>query len=151
MERRASDNEYLHKDFHGALSCALDYLSDNYGEEAVRDYLRKFTRSFYAQLIADIKTRGLIAIKEHYEKVYQIEGGKAEFNLTGDELAITVEKCPAITHLRENSRTVSPLFYETTRTVNEALCEGTPFASELLDYDAQTGAGIQRFFRRAAI
>jgi hypothetical protein len=31
MERRASDNTYLHKDFHGALSAGLDYLRLTYG------------------------------------------------------------------------------------------------------------------------
>ncbi len=43
MRREASDNEYLHRDFHGALSAAIEYLDRRYGEEAVRSYLREFT------------------------------------------------------------------------------------------------------------
>jgi len=44
MTRRASDNVYLHKDFHGALSIAIDYLDRNYGEAACTILVRS-TRS----------------------------------------------------------------------------------------------------------
>ena len=33
LEQKASDNQYLHKDFHGALCYAIKYLDDNFGEE----------------------------------------------------------------------------------------------------------------------
>ena len=51
--------------------------------------------------------------------------------------------------LKRFEHKVSPLFVETTRTVNEAICEGTPFAFELVEYDEQTGKSIQRFYRRS--
>ena len=41
ITRKASDNEYLHKDFHGAFSCGIDNLEKHFGEEAVRDYSRR--------------------------------------------------------------------------------------------------------------
>ncbi|MFH0796159.1 MAG: hypothetical protein V2A65_03775 [Candidatus Omnitrophota bacterium] len=31
MSRKASDNIYLHKDFHGALSAGIEYLDRHYG------------------------------------------------------------------------------------------------------------------------
>jgi len=37
MRRQASDNRYLHRDFHGAMSLALEYLRIRYGEDAVRE------------------------------------------------------------------------------------------------------------------
>lgn len=145
MERKASDNEYFHRDFHGALSCSIEYLHKNYGEEAVREYLRRFAKAFYAPLISQLKTRGLIALKEHFERIYAIEGGDVEILLNGNELVINVRQCPAVTYMHNNNRPVAELFYETTKTVNEALCEGTPYKSELLDYDNVTGANIQKF------
>ncbi|HEY3297177.1 MAG TPA: hypothetical protein VGK34_00865 [Armatimonadota bacterium] len=148
MRRSASDNVYLHKDFHGALSRGIDYLESNFGAEAVREYLRTFTLSFYAPLIEDLEKRGLVALKEHFENVYAIESGKAHFELSDDELIIQVEACPAVMHMRENGYKVADLFYETTRTVNEALCEGSPFEAELLSYDQETGQSKQRFSRR---
>ena len=148
MERKASDNEYLHKDFHGAMNHAIDYLHKNYGEDAAREYLKKFAKSFYAPLIEDLKKRGLVALKEHFERIYNIEGGDVEFSLSEDQLIIKVNKCPAVTYLKDNGVPIASLFYETTKTVNEALCEDTEFTCEFTDYDENTGGNIQRFYRR---
>lgn len=148
MQRTASDNEYLHKDFHGALSNGIEYLHTNYGEDAVRDYLKRFTRAFYSPLKEDLKKRGLPALKEHFERIYKIEGGKVDITCSDDELVIKVYACPAVEHMRKNGYTVARLFCETTKSVNEALCEGTDFAAELIDYNEETGSNTQRFYRR---
>ena len=147
MRRRAADNPYLHKDFHCALNSGIEYLHRYFGADSVRQYLRQFASSFYGPLTEDLKKRGLVALKEYFEKVYQLEGGKAHFDFFEDELKITVNACPAVTHLRKNSYPIAELFFETTRTVNETICEGTFFAAELLDYNPETGSGIQRFTR----
>lgn len=148
ITRRASDNEYLHKDFHGALSVGLEYLDEHYGEEAVRDYLRQFARSYYAPLSQRLLEDGLAVLEEHFAAVYRTEGVSPRIARTPDELFIEIDACPAVMHMREHNYSVSRLFHETTRTVNEAICEGTPFAAELLDYDDRTGRSIQHFFRR---
>ncbi len=149
IERSATDNEYLHKDFHGALSVGLDYIAEHFGEDAVREYLHEFGSLYYAPLKKDLARRGLAALKEHFAKVYEDESAKFEISINDDELRISVAACPAVMHMRQNNYTVSPLFVETTRTVNEAICEGTPFAFELVEYDEQTGKNIQRFYRRS--
>lgn len=148
IRRTAQDNEYLHKDFHGALSTGIEYVEKHFGEAAVREYLRQFASAFYAPLTADLKERGLIALQEHFGSTYQEEGGKAAITLDDDELRIEVETCPAVSHMREHGYPVARLFHETTKTVNEAICEGTPYAAELVAYDDQTGGSIQRFYRR---
>lgn len=127
MRRKASDNKYLHQDFHGALSAGIEYLDRHYGEEAVCRYLRQFTSSFYSPLIKSLKERGLIALKEHFEKIYESERGKIKIILSKDELILKVEACPAVIHIRQQGYPLARLFYETTKTVNEALCEGTPY------------------------
>ena len=147
IRRRASDNEYLHKDFHGALSVGIEYLHRVYGEQAVRDYLGRFGRVFYAPLRDAIKARGLIALKEHWENIYKIEGGRIEIELSDDEMILKVEACPAVVHMRRQGYPVAELYHETTRTVNDAICEATGFAAELLEYEAQTGRSVQRFYR----
>ena len=73
MDRRASDNVYLHRDFHGALSTGIDYLHERFGEEAVREYLRRFTRSYYAPLRERVKEEGLTALKRHFERLYETD------------------------------------------------------------------------------
>ena len=148
ITRTARDNRYMHKDFHGALSAGLEYLESNFGEAAVREYLRQFASTFYAPLTADLKQRGLVALQEHFGSIYEEEGGKATITLDDDELRIEVEVCPAVSHMREHGYPVARLFYETTKTVNETICEDTPYAAELVAYDDQTGRSIQRFYRR---
>ena len=147
MQRTASDNEYLHPDFHGALSAGIEYLHEEYGEEAVRQYLWQFARTFYAPLIDDLKRRGLAAVEEHFRKVYELEAGEVRFDLSEDELRIEVNACPAVTHMRKQKYTVARLFRETTETVNQAICHETPFAAELIEYDDETGRSVQRFYR----
>jgi len=115
MRREASDNVYLHKDFHGALSTGIQYLEENFGEEAVREYLRDFTNAYFAPLKADIKQRGLSALKEYFEELYEKEGGEAEITLGDDELVICVAACPAVTHMRQHGYQVANMFYETTK------------------------------------
>ena len=148
ITRRAADNEYLHKDFHGALSVGLEYLEDNYGEQAVREFLHRFAARFHAPLTEAINRRGLIALREYFAKLYEVEGGDVGITLSEDELLVEVDACPAVTHMREHGYTVARSFSETTRTVNEAICESTPFVARLLEYDDETGRGIQRFCRR---
>ena len=148
MRRRASDNIYLHKDFHGALSTGIEYLDQKYGPEAVREYLRQFACAFYAPLTQALKERGLIASKEYFERIYELEGGQIGISLSDDEMVLEVAACPAVTHMRQQGYVAARLFHETTKTVNEAICEGTPFSAELLEYDEQTGRSKVRFFRR---
>lgn len=148
MERRASDNEYLHRDFHGALSSALIYLEERFGQDAVREYLREFARAYYAPLREELLARGLPAIAERLRRVYEIEGGEARLTLTGDELIVEVAACPAVAHMRARGYAVSPMWRETIRSVNEGICAGTPWDFELLHYCEQTGASRGRFLRR---
>jgi len=148
LHRSATDNEYLHKDFHGALSTGIEYLHRRYGAEAVREYMWQFASAFYAPLIADINTRGLAALREHFQRIYEQEGGEFSITLSEDSLSLDIQGCPAVAHLRENGYPVAELFYETTRTVNEAICEGTPFQAEMLSYDPQTGRSLISFTRR---
>ena len=149
VRRTARDNRYLHKDFHGALSVGLEYVEKHLGEGSAREYLRHFALAFYAPLAADLKRRGLVALKEHFTKVYEEEGGEVRISLGEEELRVEVEACPAVTHMRERGYPIARLFHETSKTVNEAICEDTPYAAELLDYDHRTGRSIQRFYRRA--
>jgi len=148
MNRKAGDNVYLHKDFHGALSNGIDFIHEHYGPEAVRDYLRQFADTFYAPLKKDLVRRGLIALKEHYANVFKIEGGQARFKLTDNELRIEVDLNPAVHHMRAQNYPVARLYSETIRTVGEALCAGTPYAAELSAYDEASGRYTQRFFRK---
>ena len=150
MRRTAADNDYLHKDFHGALSVGLEYLEQRFGPEGVREYLHRFAAAFYAPLKADLIARGLPALKEHFERIYAAEGATFSIECSAGELVLRVEECPAVSHMRRHGYPVASLFYETIRTVNAAICDGTPFSAELAEYDPETGRSVQVFRGRAA-
>jgi hypothetical protein len=148
MTRTAADNAYLHKDFHGALSTGLTYLQERYGDDAVRDYLRQFATMYYAPVTAAINERGLAALREHLERIYGIEGQEIAISGTDDELLLDVPRCPAVAHMRAHGYPVAALFGETSQTVYETICAGTPFYVDMLAYDAETGRARIRFARR---
>ena len=148
MRRQAADNEYLHKDFHGAMSCGIQYLQDTYGPEAVIEYLRRFTAPHHPPLKQKLIEQGLPALAEYTRGIYELEGGDIDIDLDDDEMLLRIAECPAVKHMREHGYRVADMWVETTRTVNERLCEGTPFGFELVEYDEQTGRSVQRFYRR---
>ncbi len=148
MERRAAENTYLHKDFHGALNHGMIYLQRHFGDEAVREWLRDFTRQWHAPLRQRLAAGDLDALRRHLEDLHRSEGVAITCEKTPDALLVRVPACPAVSTLRQRGEAICDLFVETTRTVNEALCEGTPFQAELLAYDPATGASLQRFSRR---
>ena len=148
VRRSAADNVYLHKDFHGALSTGLAYLEDRFRAAAVRDYLRQFALAFYAPLTLAINERGLVALREHLERIYALEGGQICITCAEDEMLLEVEACPAVMHMQQQRYAVASLFYETSKTVYAAICEDTPFVSEWLRYDEKSGRSAVRFCRR---
>ncbi len=88
--------------------------------------------------------------QQHYESIYMLEEAMedVELDYSMDELVIRVGRCPAVAHINKSGGSLSPLFYETTKMVNETICEETPFAFELLEYKHGTGASVQRFYRK---
>jgi hypothetical protein len=151
--RTASDNLYFHKDFHGALNQALIYVEEHFGEEAVREYLEQFAKAFYAPLTRALTEKGLGALKAYLEHIYTLEGADVRIELAPDDgapdvLTLFVEACPAVAHIKKMGLPLSRHFVETTRTVNETICAGTPFQFELVAYEPASGKSTQRFSRR---
>ena len=93
--------------------------------------------------------RGLAAIKEYLEGIYSKEKSSISIIMdSDDELTASVELCPAVEHIRKNKNEPSKQYIETTRTVYRTICENTPYAFELLNYEDLTGKTKMRFFRR---
>jgi len=148
IRRTASDNKYLHKDFHLLLNMGIEYLGMQYGDDAVTEYLEQFAKCFYAPLREELNTIGLSALKEYYEKIYEIENSHIKTNLLKDELIIEISICPAVQHMKENNIKPSKLYYETTKRVNETICKDSEYNFELMEYEDETGKAKLRFFRR---
>lgn len=150
MVRHAADNKYLHKDFHGIMNLGIAYLQEQFGDDSVIEYLQQYTRVFHKPLIDKINAQGLSALEEYLKNIFMIEeaADEIDFKKSGGELTVKISKCPAVTHIVKSGLTLADMFIETTRTINQTLADETGFAYELISYDEQTGASVQRFTAR---
>ena len=148
LTRKASDNRYYHKDFHIVMNCGIEYLRKKFGKEAVKEYLVQFADAYYSPLKKELKEKGLIAIKEHYEKIYRIEDAKFDMSFSPEELIIHLFASPAVMHIKSNGHRVSTLFRETVLTVNKTICRNTNYDVEMIDYNKENGGYQLQFHRR---
>lgn len=141
--------KYLHKDFHGALSCGFTYLTKKYGREGFEEYCRQVARNCYFALAKRLEDVGLKALEEHWRHIFTLEGG--DFLLRykgGDEevLILEVRRCPAINHMKERGYKVAENFCEHTKLINDEICRMAGYSSSC-DYDQGEGKCIQRFWK----
>lgn len=147
MDRKASDNEYFHRDFHSSMNMGAHYLGEKFGLDDLREYLTRYTKNVYKPVIEDMKVRGLAAleakIQDTYEKEKALDALKTE--LTDKALTVEVAYCPAVKHLHATGREVSPWYRYTTEIVMETLAEIGGFRFTMESYDEATGAAKYRF------
>ena len=147
MDRNASDNEYLHKDFHGALCYAIKYIDDTFGREATSEYLQQVAKSYYRPLIDKLKKQGLTALERHWKDIFTKEGG--QFTLTYDDstLTLTVTQCPAVTHITKTGQLFTDRYCQTTVIINETICDEAGFACSC-NYEPGKGRCVQKFWKK---
>lgn len=147
MDVKASENEYFHRDFHISGMRGLEYVGNKYGDEAVREYLTRFAKAYYAPLAEKVKKEGLRALREHIENVYALEKASecVRCVITGGKLTVTVLGCPGVKYIRESGNDPTQWYIECTRTVNEAIADMCGLNFSLLSYDEETGAAQYYF------
>ena len=141
MDRKASDNKYLHRDFHLSADIGIAYVGNNYGDDAVKEYLVQFTRSYFAKLVDAVKLRGLIAIEEYLHRIFTAEE-KSDYiqtSLINNKLAVKIIKCPAIEYMKSVGRTPSKWYGETTKTVYPELANMCGVSFNMISYTLLQG------------
>ena len=149
MERKASDNKYLHRDFHVTADIGISYVGEHYGDAGVREYLQAYAHSFYSKLASRIRTEGLSALSDYLSGIFEREERQSyiQTELSADALRVKIEKCPAIEAMRALGHTPSVWYSETTKTVYSALAEMAEVTFELVSYCEDTGAA-EYIFRK---
>ncbi len=147
MDRKASQNEYFHRDFHSIMNSGIEYVGSNYGIEAVREYLEQFTRHVYCKIIDAVRSVGLSAIKEKIEDTYAKEKATDAISIALENgvLSVHVYYCPAIKHLHETGRKVSQWYSCTTQFVMETLAQEAGYSFTMDSYDDVTGEARYHF------
>lgn len=149
MDRKAGDNEYFHPDFHSSMNMGIHYIGEEYGAEAVREYLTRYTRNVYRRDIADIKENGFAALEKKIRDTYKKEKAEdaVEIITEGDKMTVNVRYCPAVKHLRATGRDVSKWYVYTTETVMEVLTRDSGIKFSMEEYNTETGAARYSFSR----
>ncbi|MFI4910283.1 MAG: hypothetical protein ACIAQZ_01305 [Sedimentisphaeraceae bacterium JB056] len=146
IDCKASDNEYLHKDFHGALCYAIKYLEDNYGIESVKQYLKQVARTYLKPLTESLKANGLKALENHWKDTFSREGGEYELGYEDQTLVLTIDACSAVSHLKKNGLFCTDSFCLTTKVVNETVCKDAGYCCSC-NYKSSEGKCVQKFWK----
>ena len=141
IDMKSEDNKYLHRDFHLLGDNALKYCADKYGDGAVVDFLADFTKLYFAPKIDEIKSRGLVALKEWIERLYEVEEASELLHteLTDASLTVTVDKSPVIEYMHSLNQAPSKYYVEETRTLYNTIAKECGYTFKLEYYNADGG------------
>ena len=150
LDKRASDNAYLHRDFHIAGDRGLQYLGENYGDNSVKEFLRTAASRYYSLLIDDIKKSGLSAMVDHLVRIYEKEEASdaLKITLSADRLDVHILYSPAVRYMHSVGHIPSPWFAEQTRTCFETIADLADIGFRMTMYDEKTGRAEYYFFKR---
>lgn len=123
IDMKTEDNKYLHRDFHLLGDLALKYCGEQYGTEGVIDFVSEFAKNYYSPKIEEFKKGGLKAVKDWFEKIYEIEESSdvLDCKLQGGTLTVTISKCPVIEYMRSLGQKPSEYYIEQTRTLYDVI------------------------------
>lgn len=141
VDLKTEDNKYLHRDFHLLGDNALRYCAERYGYDTMIKFLNEYVRNYYSPKIKDVKQRGLAALAEWIEKVYEVEEASEllKCELTDKSLTVTIQKSPVIEYMHSLNQEPSKYYIEETRTLYKAIADECGFDFEL-EYYNEDGA-----------
>lgn len=151
MSRKASDNKYLHKDFHLSMNLLMEYIYKNFGKDKLIDYLKQYTIAYHKPMYEQIQSGNIEALSSYFRDLYEKEEWPIKITQEEDRIVIEQHACPGISHIKSKGGKPIPLYVETYKTVYTTLCENTPFEYELVFFDDETGACLQLFKRKEKI
>ena len=143
MRRHSDDNEYLHRDFHASIDNAIAYIGDNFGEDAVREYLAQYVGNRFRPM-------DLPGLKEYFESIYRAEHAENELSaeLTGSYLKICIASCPGIGYFNSIGSEPSKWYKTTTTVLYDELAKLCGLDFELGFYDEKTGRAEFEFRKK---
>jgi hypothetical protein len=148
MVRKASDNKYLHRDFHLSQNILMDYICRNFGKDALTAYLEQFAGAYLQPVKQKLEAGDLNALLDYFTEIYQKEEWPVKITCGGDYLEIVQEACPGISYIREKGGKPCPNYRETYNTIYKTLCRDTPFEYVLQYFNDATGACKQIFNKK---
>jgi len=117
----------VHRDFHRTTNGTIAYLRQTYGQDFVDEIFRRTARDVYRSIRDDLLAGDPEQLIEHWTYFLDREGGDYTLERQGDQIRLTVHRCPAVAYLESRGIEPDPAFCRQTVVVNQALAEGSPF------------------------
>ncbi len=117
----------IHLDFHGATNTTIDFIVANYGVAVLHEIFEKVGKDVYADIRAHLIAGDAQELVRHWRHFFERENADFDIAVEGDEIVLTVRRCPAYAHVQKIAPSVSPWFCDQTVKTNEAMAEGSPF------------------------
>ena len=129
------------------MNMGIHYLGENYGEEAVREYLTRFAERVYVAQLKLVAEEGITALAKIITDTYIKEKAqdRVKCEIKGGKLTVKISACPAVTHLRATGREVSPWFKYTTTVVMERFSKAVGKQFDLGFYSEEDGSAEYSF------
>ena len=142
MDRKAADNEYFHRDFHGSLNSAAFYFEKKFDEAEWVEYLTRLTKNVYRPVIEAMAEKGLQAIADKITDTYEKEKALdvLTLDLSDNKLHVKVSQCPAVTYLTGKGHKMAPWYSGTTSVVMDVLAKAGGYKFEMISYNPENGA-----------
>ena len=142
IERKASDNKYLHRDFFVTGDIGISYVGENFGGDAVIEYLEQYAKSYYKLLVKEVINKGLVALKDYFVTIYKKEEWEENVQIVLDKNGLTVKtlKCPAVTYMKSVGHVPSKWYKETVYTVYGVLAKECGLGFEVIYYNEIDGS-----------
>ncbi len=133
-------------DFYFAINATFHFIRTRFGLDGLRRYWTDLGTGYFAPVTAKWSAGGMTAIAAHWRAFFAAEpGAEVEVSQTADMVTVEVKVCPAIKHLRENSREMLPCFCQHCYFINEAIAAPAGFTARVT---GGNGSCRQTFHRR---
>ena len=147
VDIRSKENEYFHRDFHSSLNMGIDYVGRVHGVDSLVEYLTRYTKNVYKNVIKAMEKDVLGAIETKIRETYKLEKAEDALTIENDDkkLSVKISYCPAVKHLRATGRDVSEYFSYSTETVMKTLADAAGISFKMISYDKDSGAAEYEF------
>ena len=119
-------------DFYFAINATFRFIQKRLGKEGLRKYWSDLGTHYFAPVSAKWSVGGTSAIAAHWRAFFAAEpGAEAEVSESADAIIVDVKVCPAIKHLREHGREITPCFCQHCYFINEAIAGPAGFTARV--------------------
>ncbi|OGV51193.1 MAG: hypothetical protein A2X49_15475 [Lentisphaerae bacterium GWF2_52_8] len=144
---RYRENGELHLDFHGASYVTIKFILERFGNDALRQVLKKMAKEVYYSIYERLKKGDTSELIEHWQHFLSREKGDFELHKHDDgTIELELRECPAVRQLKVLGLPFDPNFCLQTQLLNEAWSEDTPF--EIVTEKTGEGSCRQLIYRK---